>query len=195
MDASVAQALVETLTGLDEEITAARATVDRLMLERQGVEAALKRFGHTSTTIPASPAPAADEGALPSDVRPKEQADNSVITSRVLDLLHNAGGPLRIGEIAEGVGLDITQARSAVAYLKRKSEVRNPERGLWQAVAPTDTETAPVSTEAVSAPIHQQMKGGGASGTDLDGDHGEFSSGQAEHCDHRHGASVVEALR
>ena len=167
--------LVETLTGLDEEITAARATVDRLMLERQGVEAALKRFGHTSTTIPA---PAADEGALPSDVRPKEQADNSVITSRVLDLLHNAGGPLRIGDIAKSLDLDVTQARSATAYLKRKGEVHNVKRGLWQAGTPTDIAAKwDADTETPAAT--------GVSGTaPTSGPGGDDDQAQAQ--DHRH---------
>ena len=178
MDPSVTRVLVETLTGLDEEITAAQATVARLTLERQGVEAALRRFGDTSTTIPASPAPAADEGALPSDVRPKEQADNSVITSRVLDLLHNAGGPLHIGDIAETLDLDVTQARSAVAYLKRKGEVRNIDRGLWQAGAPTDIAAKwDTDTETPAAT--------GVSGTaPTSGPGGDDDQAQAQ--DHRH---------
>ena len=80
----------------------------------------------------------------------------------------NAGGPLRIGDIAKSLDLDVTQARSATAYLKRKGEVHNVKRGLWQASTPTDAETAPASTEAVSVPNHSIMEGGGADGTDAD---------------------------
>lgn len=151
MDASVAQALMDTLTALDDELTAAQATVDRLLLERQGVETALRRFGYTSPSGPATsgPAtgPATDKEALQSDVRP-EQTDTA-LTSRVLDMLRTAGVPTRVAEIAESLNLDITQVRSAVAYLHRKHRVHNPRRGFWQAII--DTETVPASRETVSA--------------------------------------------
>jgi hypothetical protein len=192
MDASVTRVLIETLHALDEEIAETQAKITELKLERQGVEAVLKRFGDTSTTTPATTFdPAAGEKAFSSNGRPKEHANNSAQTSRVLDLLHDAGHPLRIAEIAEALDLDVTQARSAVAYLNRKSKVRNVQRGLWTAAVPADAETASASTKAVSAPIHQQkMEGGGANGTDLDSDHGQYSSWQADDRDHRHGAPV-----
>jgi len=190
MNASVTRVLMETLAALDEEIAAAKATITKLTLERQGVEAALKRFGDTSTTTPAALGPAADEEAVSPSEGPKEPTDNSGLTSRVSVLLRDAGRPLNIGEIAEALDLDVSQARSAVGYLKRKGEARNVQRGLWTSAAPTDTDAVSVSAETASDPIPSIMEGGGASGTDLDGDHDESSSWRADHRDHPHGAPV-----
>jgi hypothetical protein len=194
MDASLTRALMKARTVLDEEIAAAQAKVAELTLERQGIDAALKRFADTPTTTPATPEPAAGEEVFSSNGQLKEPGgptDNSALNSRVLDLLLNADQPVHIGEIATALSLDITQARSAVAYLNRRSKVRNVRRGFWTAAASTDTETVPASTETVSAPIHQQkMEGGGADGTDLDSDHGQYSSWQADDRNHRHGAPV-----
>jgi hypothetical protein len=161
MDSSVAQALMNTRNALDVELAAAQAKVERLMLERQGVETALRRFGYTSSTSRATLNPAADKEALPSDGRSK-QADNAAVTTRVLAMLRAVDAPLRVGEIADSLDLDVTQIRSAIAYLHRKHSVHNPKRGFWQAVI--DTEMVSASTEIVSAPTHPSVKGGDARG-------------------------------
>jgi hypothetical protein len=180
---------MDTLNALDVELTASQAKVDRLLLERQGVEAALRRFGYTPPTSRATRGPAADRAALPSDVRSK-QTDNAALTSRVLDMLRTADAPLRVGEIADALDLDITQVRSAIAYLHRKHRVHNPKRGFWQAV--TDTETVPASTEIVSASAHPIVKGGDARGPGFDFDrvHDGGSSLRAEQRVHDHRARV-----
>lgn len=185
--------LIKTLHELDEEIAEAEAKVAALTLERQGVEAVLKRFGETSTAVPVTTPAAAKEAVSPNG-RPQEpagQVGQPTLTGRVLDLLRNSGRPMPIEEIAKSLDLDITQARSATAYLKRKGEVHNVKRGLWQAGTPTDAETAPASTEAVSVPNHSIMEGGGADGTDATRVRDHHSSWQAEDRDHGHGASVV----
>jgi hypothetical protein len=175
MNASIAQALMDTLAALDDEIAAAQTTVDRLMLERQGVETALRRFGYTSPTSPvtrspAIPGPAGDKQALPSDVRPR-QTGNAALTSRVLDTLVTSGAPMRVGEVAELLDLDITQVRSAVAYLHRKHRVSNPRRGFWQAIVDTETVSASTETNTVSAtPLLPRQKGGDARGPGFDFD-------------------------
>ena len=188
----VIRLLIKTLHELDEEIAEATAKITALTLERQGVEAVLKRFGETSTAVPATtPGPAATKEAVSPNGRPEEPADHSTLTGRVLDLLRNSGRPMPIQEIANSLDLDITQARSATAYLRRRGEVHNVKRGLWQAVAPTDAETAPASTEAVSAPNHSIMEGGGADGTDADRVRDHHSLWQAEDRDQGRGAPVV----
>ena len=50
----VIRLLIKTLHELDEEIAEATAKITALTLERQGVEAVLKRFGETSTAVPAT---------------------------------------------------------------------------------------------------------------------------------------------
>jgi ribosomal protein L12E/L44/L45/RPP1/RPP2 len=196
MDATpVTRLLIKTLHTLDEEIAEAEAKVAALTLERQGVEAVLKRFGETSTAAPATTTgPAATKEAVSSNGRPEEpagQAGQPTLTSRVLNLLVNGGRPMSIEEIAKRLDLDITQARSATAYLKRKGEVHNVKRGLWQAGTPTDAETAPASTGAVSVPNHSIMEGGGADGTDADRVRDHHSLWQAEDRDQGRGAPVV----
>ena len=190
----VIRLLIKTLHELDEEIAEATAKITALTLERQGVEAVLKRFGETSTAVPATtPGPAATKEAVSLNGRPEEppgQAGQPTLTGRVLDLLHNSGRPMPIEEIAKSLDLEITQARSATAYLKRKGEVHNVKRGLWQAGAPTDIETAPASTEAVSVPSHSMMEGGGADGTDADRVRDHHSLWQAEDRDQGRGAPV-----
>ncbi len=193
MDATpVTRLLIKTLHTLDEEIAEAEAKVAALTLERQGVEAVLKRFGETSMAVPATtPGPAIITETVSPNGRPEEPADHSTLTGRVLDLLRNSGRPMPIEEIAKSLDLDITQARSATAYLKRKGEVHNVKRGLWQAGTPTDAETAPASTGAASVPNHSIMEGGGADGTDATRVRDHHSAWQAEERDHGHGASVV----
>ena len=199
MDATpVTRLLIKTLHELDEEIAEAEAKVAALTLERQGVEAVLKRFGETSTAVPVTTPPAAAKEAVSPNGRPQEpagQVGQPTLTGRVLDLLHNSGRPMPIEDIAKSLDLDVTQARSAAAYLKRKGEVHNVKRGFWLAGTPTDTETAPASTETVSAPIHLEMKGGGTDGTDEDRVRDHHSLWQAEDRDHGLGASVMEAPR
>ena len=195
MDATpVTRLLIKTLHELDEEIAEAEAKVAALTLERQGVEAALKRFGETSTAVPVTTPPAAAKEAVSPNGRPQEpagQVGQPTLTGRVLDLLHNSGRPMPIEDIAKSLDLDVTQARSATAYLKRKGEVHNVKRGLWQAGTPTDAETAPASTEAVSVPNHSIMEGGGADGTDADRVRDHHSLWQAEDRDQGRGAPVV----
>ena len=89
---------METLAALDEEIAAVKATITKLTLERQGVEAALKRFGDTSTTTPAALGPAADEEAVSPREGPKEPTDNSGLTSRVSVLLRDWPPPEHRGD-------------------------------------------------------------------------------------------------
>lgn len=179
MNASVANVLIEALAALDAELTAAQAKVDRLTLERQGVAAALKRFGYTPSTSPATPGPAAHKEPLPSEAR------STAYTSRVLDLLQTAGAPLRGEDIAERLDLTVAQVRSAVAYLHRKHRVINVKRGYWQAI--TDTERVSANTETLSGTTHSIMKGGGANGTGFDRVYDDSSSWRAEQCvpDHR----------
>jgi hypothetical protein len=168
MNKALVQALLETLSALDDELAAARARVDQLGLERQGVEAALKRFQHTSPISHAISDPTADKETVASDER-TQQTDSAGVASRVLDLLRTAGGPLRNSEIAETLNLDPTQARSAVAYLHRSHRVRHAGRGLWQTSAPTNADT-PVPAGVSAAP---------ASGPGGDDD-------QTQAQDHRH---------
>jgi len=182
MDATpVTRLLIKTLHELDEEIAEAEAKVAALTLERQGVEAVLKRFGETSTAVPVTTPPAAAKEAVSPNGRPQEpagQVGQPTLTGRVLDLLHNSGRPMPIEDIAKSLDLDVTQARSATAYLKRKGEVHNVKRGLWQAGTPTDIAAKwDTDTETPAAT--------GVSGTaPTSGPGGDDDQAQAQ--DHRH---------
>ena len=188
--ASLTQALQETLATLDEEIEAAQARVEQLKLERQGVEAALKRFA----SEPSPPrAPTTDRSHPP--LARSAPPDRGGLSDRVLSLLRAADGPVSVNKIVERTGLAKDQVRSALGYLhRRKGEVEQAgERGFWQPTS-TDADAAPATTTgAASSSIHQTMNGGDASGTESHRVRDDDLLRTADHRVHDHGAPIVGA--
>jgi hypothetical protein len=161
--ASLTRALQETLVELDEEIKAAHVRVEQLELERQGVQAALKRFARE----PSLPLPPTDCSHPPLAWR--APPDRGGLSDRVFSILTGADGPVSVSEIVDKTGLAKEQVRSALGYLNRKSQVKRAARGLWQPTSPPDAEAAPGATTGTASGsiyVHQNMDGGDARGTD-----------------------------
>lgn len=191
VDANIGQALTETLTKLDAEIALVEAKAEKLKLERQGVEVALRRFGG------GRPTPRRVEPGAPVRKRSSNQQNvtDTGVSGDVLDVLRRAEQPVDLASVREATRWSNDQVRSAMGYLNRKGLVENVGRGLWQAAHQNpNTDATPADTGATSM-NNSHREGGGASGTDQDRVRGVDSLWQAELRDNGHGAPVMGAPR
>ena len=55
------------------------------------------------------------------------------LQEKVLNIMQQAAGPLKAGEIAALAGIERKDAEKAVKFLSRDGKIFSPERCFWQA--------------------------------------------------------------
>lgn len=144
------QELYRTVEQIDAEIAAAEARLGELRLERRGVDAILSRLGLA-------------ERPTPSDRQSGARASGTGNTQIVKVVLegHPEGLDLRAIEAAvaeTGTVLDGDQIRSAVTYLRRKSQAERIGRGVWRLTPPTSAESPVAAGPSVLTPHPEEAR-------------------------------------
>jgi len=140
--------MFRTRDEIDSEIAEVSATLERLRVERVGVDALLNRLGLNDR-----PSPSRQSGPR---VGATTGTGNTEVVRSVL-AEHPHGLDLRAIESAvadSGHELNGEQVRSAVTYLRRRGLAVRVERGVWRLVGPDDLvpSNTPTDTESPVGP-------------------------------------------